>query len=151
MNSISVGTLASEVLTWVVAVFGVPIGTLLTAWLYRLFAKAGIDMTDAMRARLQDTVINGINFGAKIAEAEMAGKGQIAIKNRAIEHAISYVQEHGAAELKKVGVDPYSGTAVDAIRARIETAITDASAPTPKILDVPPALASLPVSAFQRT
>lgn len=149
MNSISVGTLASDVLTWVVAVFGVPIGTLLTAWLYRLFAKAGIDMTDAMRARLQEIVINGINFGAKIAEAEMAGKGQIAIKNAAVAHAISYVQEQGAAELKKVGVDdPYSGTAVHAIRARIETAITDASAPTPKILDAPPAL---PISATQRT
>jgi hypothetical protein len=148
MNSISVGTLASDVLTWVVAVFGVPIGTLLTAWLYRLFVKAGVDMTDAMRARLQEIVINGLNFGAKIAEAEMAGKGQIAIKNAAVAHAISYVQEQGAAELKKVGVDPYSGTAVHAIIARIETAITDASAPTPKILDAPPAL---PISATQRT
>ena len=136
-TTISVGTLAGQVLTWIAAMFGVPIGTLLTAWLYRLFAKAGVDMTDAMRARLQQMVVNGINIGANKASSDLAGKGQIAIKNAAVAHAVTYVQAHGAEELKAIGIDPNSNIAVDAIKARIETAITDVNTPTNKILDNP--------------
>jgi hypothetical protein len=142
---ISLGTLAGQVLTWVMAVFGVPVGTLLTAWLYRLFTKAGVDITDAMRDRLQQMVVNGLNIGAATATTELAGKGQIAIKNRAIQRAVLYVQEHGAQELKAMGINPTSNIAVDAINARIQTAITDANTPTPKILDavVPAAIPSV--------
>lgn len=139
-TTISVGTLAGQALTWIAAAFGVPIGTLVTAWLYRLFAKAGVDMTDAMRARLQEMVINGLNIGAADASKELAGKGQLAIKDRVVATAVRYVQEHGAKELKALGVDPMSNIAVSAITARIQTAITDASQPTPKVLDSVPSV-----------
>lgn len=138
-TTISVGTLAGQVLTWVVAVFGVPIGSLLTAWLYRLFQQAGVTMTDSMRARLQEMVVNGLNIGVAKATAGMTGKAPVQIKNEAVEHAIDYVQLHGANELKALGFDPSSNIAVDAIKARIETAITDINTPTPKVLDVPTA------------
>ena len=138
-TTISVGTLAGQVLTWIASVFSVPIGGLLTAWLYRLFTKAGVDMTDAMRARLQEIVVNGINHGAQKASADIAGRGRVDIKNTAVAHAINYVQEHGADELKALGVDPNSNVAVDVIKARIETAITDANTPTNKVLDPTPA------------
>src|ERR1700731_3322155 len=36
-TTISVGTLAGQVLTWAAAAFSVPIGSLLTVWLVRLF------------------------------------------------------------------------------------------------------------------
>lgn len=136
-TTISVGTLAGQVLTWVVAVFGVPIGSLLTAWLYRLFQQAGVTMTDSMRARLQEMVVNGLNIGVARATAGMDGKAPLQIKNEAVEHAINYVQLHGADELKALGFDPSSNIAVDAIKARIETAITDTNTPTPKVLDAP--------------
>lgn len=142
---ISLGTLAGQVLTWVMAVFGTAVGSLLTAWLYRLFTKAGVDITDAMRDRLHQMVVNGLNIGAATATADLAGKGQVAIKNQAIATAVRYVQEHGAEELKALGVDPMSNIAVDAIKARIQTAITDANSPTPKILD-PVVTAAIPSS-----
>lgn len=133
-TTISAGTLAGEVLTWVAAVFGVPIGTLITAWLYRAFTLAGVAMSDAMRARLQEIIINGINLGAKKAAAEASGKGEIEIRNAAIAHTIAYVQTHAAGELRALGIDPDSNLATEAITARIMTAIADINTPTPKVL-----------------
>lgn len=136
-TKISVGTLAGEVLTWIVDVFGVPIGGLLTAILWRLLQKIGVSLTDDMRARLQEIIINGINHGARKATDELHGRGQVEIKNAAVEHAVDYVQLHGIDEMKALGIDPNSNMAVDAIKARIETAITDVNTPTPKVLDPP--------------
>jgi hypothetical protein len=133
-TTISVGTLAGQVLTWIAAVFGVPIGGLLTAWLYRLSRLAGVQITDAMRARLQDIVVNGLNIGVKKAATDLRGRGQVDVKNEAVAHAVEYVQVHGADSLKALGIDPGSDLAVEAIKARIETAITDVNAPTPKVL-----------------
>jgi hypothetical protein len=133
-TTISVGTLAGQVLTWIAAVFGVPIGGLLTAWLYRLSKLAGVQITDTMRARLQDIVVNGLNIGVKKAATDLRGRGQVDVKNEAVAHAVEYVQVHGADSLKALGIDPGSELAVEAIKARIETAITDVNAPTPKVL-----------------
>jgi hypothetical protein len=140
-GTVSVGTMAGQALDWVVTCFAVPIGGLLSALLWRAFQHIGIQMTDATRERLMDAVVHALNLGAKRAEAELAGKGQITIKNATIAHAVQYVQENNAADLKALGVDPYSNAAVDRIKARIETAVTDVNLPTPKILDAPsPAL-----------
>lgn len=134
-TTISVGTVAGEALQWVVAVFGTVLGTAGTALVIRLFKKAGFAISDAARARLQEMVINGINIGAKEAEANLAGRGKITIKNEAVANAVLYVQTHGADTLKQLGVDPNSNAAIDAIKARIETAIADPLTPTPKSLD----------------
>jgi hypothetical protein len=150
-TSISVGTLAGQVLTWIAAVFSVPVGTLITAWLYRLFAKAGIDITDAMRARLQEMIVNGLNVGAKTAAADLRNKGNVEIKNATIRSTVAYVQEHGAAELKAIGVDPNSNIAVDAIKARIETAINDVNQPTPKVLTELPVTPVAPTNSDKVT
>lgn len=132
---ISLGTLAGQVLTWITSLFVASVGTLLSAWIARAFRNAGVDFTDSMRSRLQEMVVHGLNLGAATASADLAGRGQIAIKNQAISTAVRYVQEHGAQELKSMGIDPMSNIAVSAIQARIQTAITDANSPTPKILD----------------
>jgi hypothetical protein len=148
-TTISVGTIAGQVLTWVATVFGASIGTLLTAWLYRLFKLAGVAMTDAMRARLQEMVINGLNIGAQTAAADLDNKGAIQIKQATIQHAINYVQTHGVEELHNLGIDPNSNIAVDAIKARIATAIADANAPTPAILTPVAPANSLSASAMR--
>lgn len=134
-TTISVGTLAGQVLNWMAVVFGVPIGTLLSAWLWRLFTSAGLTIGDQARARLQQMVINGLNASAKAAEGALEGRGKIVVKNQVIAGAVTYVQQHGADTLKQLGVDPYSNIAVDAIKARIETAIADPMTPTPAVLD----------------
>jgi hypothetical protein len=58
---------------------------------------------------------------------------------------VAYVQDHGADAIKTLGLDPQSGAAVEAIKARIETAIADPTIPTPKILDPTPAPAAVPL------
>lgn len=141
-TTISVGTVAGQALQWVVTVFGAILGTAGTALVVRLFTKAGIAISDSARMRLQEMVINGINIGAKAAEANLAGRGKVDIKNAAVASAVTYVQTHGAETLKQIGVDPNSNAAVDAIKARIETAIADPMTPTPKVLDPTPPVAA---------
>lgn len=138
-TTISVGTLAGQALMWLAAVFSVPVGALLSAWLWKLFTLAGVQTTDLMRARLQEMIVNGLNVGAKNAETALAGRGQLAIKNQAIADTVKYVQAHGAETLAYLGVDPKSNKAVEAIKARIETAIADTNTPTPAVLNVPSA------------
>jgi esterase/lipase len=120
-----------------VAAFGVPIGGLLTAWLYRLFNLAGIQAADGLRTKLQEIIVNGLNAGAKNVAEQSEGKGQVEIKNAVVAQAVTYAQDHAADTLKQLGLDPQSGAAVEAIKARIETAINDPASPTPPVLDAP--------------
>ena len=130
-TTISVGTLAGQVLTWAITGFGSLLATVFAAWGVRLFKIAGVQITDAARDRLQQIILNGLNVGAAKATTDLAGKGQIEIKDAAVAHAVAYVQDHGADTIKQLGLDPNSGAAVQAIRAHIETAIADPTVATP--------------------
>jgi hypothetical protein len=134
-TTISIGTLAGQVLTWAAAAFGSVAATVFTAWGVRLFKLAGVQMSDAARARLQDIIVNGLNVGAAAATQNLAGKDKIQIKNETVAQAIAYTQAHGADAIKQLGLDPNSGAAIEAIKARIETAIADPAVPTPAVLD----------------
>lgn len=137
-TTISVGTLAGQILNWIAVAFAGPIGGMVVWILVRVLKKLGIDATDALRARLQEMVVNGLNVSAKTAQAEMAGRGKVVIKNQAVAATVEYVQAHGAETIKALGLDPQSGEAVEAIKARIETAIADPMTPTPAILSPSP-------------
>ncbi len=134
-TSISIGTLAGQVLTWAAAAFGSLAATVFTAWGVRLFKLAGVQISDNARARLQEIIVNGLNVGAAQATKDLAGKGQVEIKNETVAAAITYAQAHGKDAMKQLGLDPQSGAAVEAIKARIETAIADPAVPTPAVLD----------------
>ena len=136
-TTISVGTLAGQVLTWAATAFGSLLATVFAAWGVRMFKLAGVKMTDAMRDRLQEIILNGLNAAAKQETQTLAGKDQITIKNAVVAHAVAYTQDHGADTIKALGLDPQSGEAVEAIKARIETAIADPTIPTPTVLDPP--------------
>jgi hypothetical protein len=144
-TTISIGTLAGQVLTWAAAAFGSLAATVFTAWGVRLFKLAGVQMSDAARSRLQEIIVNGLNVGAAAATQNLAGKDKVQVKNETVAAAIAYAQSHGADAIKQLGLDPQSGAAVEAIKARIETAIADPTVPTPAVLDpaktvsVPPA------------
>jgi len=134
-GSISVGTIAADVLNWLMVAFGSTAGSIIVWILVRVLKKLGIDATDALRARLQEIVVNGLNLGAAKAEADLQNKMPIEIKSAVVETAVEYAQSHGADTLKALGLDPNSGKAVEAIKARIETAIADPAAPTPAVLE----------------
>lgn len=134
---IDTGTYAGSVLTWVMATFGTTIGAALTALLLRMAKKAGIQGVDLFSSRLQELVVNGLNAGAAEAAKNMAGKGEIQVKNEAMGSMVRYVQVHGADVLKKLGQDPFAQATVDALKARAETAIADPTAPTNAALGGP--------------
>lgn len=134
---VSTGTVLGQVLGWLTAAFGSTIGAVLTAWLLRLFKKAGLDATEVMSEKLQRIIVNGINIGAAAAQQGLQGKGKVEIKNETVARAVQYTQEHAADTIKALGLDPESGRAVEAIKARIETAISDPAVPTPAVLDAP--------------
>lgn len=138
-TNISVGTIAGQVLTWAATAFGSVLATVFAAWGVRLFKLAGVQMTDAARDRLQQIILNGLNAGAKAEEGNLAGRGQVEIKNAVVQQAVAYTQNHGAETIKALGLDPQSGAAVEAIKARIETAVNDPTTPTPAVLDAPAA------------
>ncbi len=147
---IDTGSIAGQALMWVITTFGGLAGAALTGLLYRLLQKAGVDLTQAQRDKLQDIVVNGLNLSAAKAAQDMQGRGQIEIKNAAVANAVTYAQTHAADTLKSLGLDPTSTAAVDAIKARIETAIADDNTPTAAVLDGPanaPAVAPAPVAA----
>jgi hypothetical protein len=136
-TSISVGTLAGQFLAWIMVAFSAPIGSLAVWIMVRILKNLGITATDALRDRFKDMVVNALNISAPVVQQRLAGQGQVVIKNAIVESAVSYVQAHGADTIKALGLDPKSGDAVEAIRARIETAIADPTAPTPAVLNPP--------------
>jgi hypothetical protein len=143
-TTISVGTIAAQALEWVGATFGAVIGTALTALILKWFKLAGIQISDAARARLQEIVVNGLNASAKAAEAEMQGKGQVEIRNATVAKTVAYVQNHGADTIKQLGLVPTEQKAVEAIKARIETAVADPTVATPAVMDAPVVVAQKP-------
>lgn len=136
-TTISVGTLAGQVLTWIAAAFSIPIGGLIVFGLQRFLVFLGIQVTAGMRAQLQSVVVNGLNSAAAANSERLKGMGQVEIKNVIVADAIKYTQEHAAETIKALGLDPHDGAAVEAIKARIETAITDPNTPTPVVISPP--------------
>jgi len=139
-TTISVGTLAGQFLSWIMVAFSGPIGGLVVWIMVRVLNNLGIKASDAARARLQEIVVNALNVSAPRVQADLAGRGQVEVKSAVVAQAVAYTQAHGADTIKALGLDPTSGAAVEAIKARIETAIADPSVPTPAVLDPPAAV-----------
>lgn len=137
---IHLGLVLSSTFKWVMAAFSVLIGAALVGFAVKGFKYLGVQITDSQRARLQEIVINGLNIAASKAADALAKnpKLDVDVKNKVIADAVAYAQEHGAETIKALGLDPQSGAAVEAIKARIATAITDPSMPTPAILNPQP-------------
>lgn len=135
MQTINGGTLLSEVINWLAVAFGTVLAGLGTLLVIRVRAYFGILTTDAQKAALQEIAVNAVNSAAAKAEQSVKDNPnlQINVKSAVAQDAVSYVQAHGADIIKSLGLDPNSGDAVDAIRARVATAMN--SPETPTIID----------------
>src|ERR1043166_3622092 len=133
-ETVSVGTLGGQVLTWLAAAFSVPVGALLVKYLLKLGQLSGVQVTDAMKAQLQATIVNGLNAAAASNAERLKGAGPIAIKSAIVADAVKYAQAHAAETIQGLGLDPKRGEAIEAIKARIETAIADPETPTPIVI-----------------
>jgi hypothetical protein len=140
-TTISVGTLAGELLEYLTAAFGSVLASVATYWLVQLAKKAGVEVTQQMSDQLDRTLLNGANDAAtKISEATR-GQGVVAVKNAIVAGAVAYAQAHRAETIQALGLDPQSGAAVAALKARLATLANDPSVPTPAVLTpaAPPA------------
>ena|ERR1700686_4351012 len=145
-TTISVGTIAGQALSIILSILALPIGGYVVAILNRFLGNLKIPMTDAARARIRQTAVNAVNLIAATAPQELAGHGNVTVRNAALAQAVQYVQTHGADDIKKLGLDPTSPKAQEAIRAWIETVINDPTTPTNPVMDPPTPVATDPAA-----
>jgi len=130
-TTISVGTLAGQVLTWLAAAFSVPIGALLTGWLVRLFKSAGLAVSKQMSDELNRVLVNGLNDAAINGAKLSSGKANLTVRDPIVASAIQYAIDRKPDALKALGLDPEDGETVKVLRARIATLAQDPAVPTP--------------------
>lgn len=134
------GNLAAEVIQWIQVAFIPVIGTVVLAVLYKIFGYFGIQTTEMQRTQLQSIVVNGLNAAAANAQVSLRSSDKLdfSSKSAIVNDAVRYAQEHAAETIKALGLDPQGGEAVEAIKARIETALNDPNTPTPPAITPQP-------------
>lgn len=127
------GDVAASFIEWLQVAFGAILGTGATALVVKGLQWLGVQVTDQMRAQLQSVIVNGLNDAAAKAETTLrAGDSMnVTVKNQIVADAVKYTQDHASQTIKALGLDPQSGQAVEAIKARIQTALNDPATPTP--------------------
>jgi hypothetical protein len=126
----SAGTLVASFVNWLYVAFGGLATTMLTLWIVKVMNKLGIETTNQQRELLQTTIANGLNDAAAKAKTSADGKFTVQVQNQIVADAIKYAQDNAGQTITALGLDPKSGQAVAAIKARIETAIVDPTTPT---------------------
>jgi hypothetical protein len=136
------GDLAAQIIQWLQIAFGSTAGVAFLWIATRGLSYLGIKITDAQKDQLQGIIVNGLNAAAAKAEVQLRGNPNldVHVKNQIIADAIGYAQDHGAETIKALGLDPKSGEAVEAINARIATALNDPTVPTPAAITPPTGL-----------
>jgi hydroxypyruvate isomerase len=137
------GPILKEVIDWAITAFGAAFSAVAVALIYKVLNYMGIQVAQAQKDQLQAIIVNGLNdAGAKADAAVLADPSlNVNMKNKVIAQAVTYTQIHGKDTIKALGLDPNSGEAVEAIKARIATAIADPATPTPAVLGGPQPLA----------
>lgn len=130
------GELAANALNWVQTGFFGVAGVAVVVLGVKALKWMGVDITNDQQAQLQSIVVNGLNAaGNKVQEQLRANPNlDINIKSQVVADTVAYVQAHAPDTIKSLGLDPNSGQAVAAIKARIETALNDPKTPTPAIV-----------------
>jgi hypothetical protein len=127
------GDLAASLIEWLKVAFGTTIGAAVLWGITKALQLMGIKATDLQKAQLQAIVVNGLNAGAAKLQTSLRDNRALDItsKSQIVNEALAYTQAHGAETIRALGLDPKSGDAVEAIKARIETALNDPNTPTP--------------------
>jgi hypothetical protein len=137
--TIAGGDLAAELINWLALVFGAPVAGFVVMWARALAKKAGVDMSDAMGAKLDDMLQRGITQAAAKAGHDLQGTLQVDVQNKLLQEAVQYAQAHGANTINDLAagnsllaplkqVDPNDPQVQAALRARA-TALLDKMTP----------------------
>jgi len=128
---ISIGSLASDILVPLLTAFATVIAAFIVGIVYRFLKGAGIAIDETYRQRLQELVINGINWGAQQLGDSVRGKGEVDVKSMLLVNVLEYVRTHGTELFSKWGVSPNTPAFEQAIEARMTRALVDPAVPTP--------------------
>lgn len=110
------------------------IATFVTMALQKFAKNRGIEIDQKNLARVDQFLVNGLNLAAANAkQAHNLPPGSSA-KDFLAQRAIDYLERHGTETLKQLSADLDDPKTREAMRARIETLITDPTKPTPDIL-----------------
>lgn len=126
------GDLAAQIIEWLQVAFGTIIAGLFSLLIVKVRSYFGLVTTEAQKAALQAIAVNGVNAAAAKAEEALKSNPTLTfdVKNAVARDAVTYVQTHGAETIKALGLDAQSGDAVDAIKARVATAMNSPLTPT---------------------
>lgn len=121
------GQILSDIVAWGATAFGAALAAFLTKVVYAFASKIGVEVTQQQRDMLQSIALNGINDAAARARAALGTNQNLDLKvqQKIVYDAIKYTQDHAKDTITALGLDPDSGQAVQAIRARIATAVQD--------------------------
>jgi hypothetical protein len=145
-TTISVGTLAGQVLAWLSAVFVPVIGIFLTRLLMAMAQKAGVQASQAMSDRLDQIIENGLHSGANTAQADLTGRLNVNVKNDVIKNAVQYAQTHAGDTIKSLtGADPTDPKVIETLQARATKVLAGIGpdAPVQSAVPVPPPVAPI--------
>ena len=127
------GTLAADVLQWIQVALLPAIGAAVIGLIIRGMSLIGIATTSQQSDQLKKIAVEGLNAAFSALENKLRSNSNldINVKSQVMADAIAYTQDHAKETLSAMGLDPQSGKAVEAIRAKIETALNDPHVPTP--------------------
>lgn len=139
------GTLAADVLQWIQIALLPAVGAAIIGLVLRGMSWLGIATTSQQSDQLKKIAVEGLNSAFSTLEGRLRSDPRldINVKGQIMADAIAYTQEHAKETLSAMGLDPKSGKAVDAIRAKIETALNDPNIATPDAIT--PDSAKVPV------
>lgn len=132
MNAAMSDTLVSVLSS--VATAAIPIiGYFVTAALQKFAKNRGIEIQQKNLDRVDQFLVNGLNLAASEVKATR-GMPAADAKKILVNGAIAYLNKHGTDTLNEMSADLSDPKVQEAMRARIETLITDPTKPTPAIL-----------------
>ena len=128
---VSLGTLGASVLNWTLAVIAPIVSFMVVGLLSRLMTRFGIQVQGQHREKLQEIVVNGINWASQNAAVKMQGKLTVQVQGALQQQVLNYVRTQGMDTIKNLNMDPNSPEFIQAVQARIQRALNDPLAPTP--------------------
>jgi len=144
--SFDAGTAMASFVNWLWVAFGGTIVTALALIAQKVLRWLGVQTNQAMNDRLMEAIRNGMNDAAAKAQTDLTGKFPIAVKNQIIAQGIEYAKAHQAQTITALGLDPKTGEATEALRAKAETVIIDPLQPTnPGLVANPDDATALPI------
>lgn len=128
---LSWGSVWAQILLAMISFVAPIVAAAVVAVLYKIFCYYGISLDTELKKRLQDHVLNGLNYSAVILAPRIKLGMTQEVKSEMVKIVYEYVKDHGADTLRGLGVSLDDPKLIESVQARIEKLINDSSVSTP--------------------